>query len=72
MHDYFNELMFFLMILVYVVCRLGNDSQKAVQTLNEHFLSKNTDRKASIETIKDLIGGITAWANTVDKNFPKY
>lgn len=50
---------------IYIVCRLGNDSQNAVEILKEHFEER-------IEKIKDLIGGVTAWANTVDENFPKY
>jgi adenylyltransferase/sulfurtransferase len=50
---------------VVCVCRRGNDSQLAVQKIKE----KLTDSKI---VIKDITGGLTAWAKTVDKNFPVY
>ncbi|XP_071505068.1 adenylyltransferase and sulfurtransferase MOCS3-like [Diadema antillarum] len=50
---------------IYVVCRRGNDSQKAVLQLRELLAS-------SPVTIKDLSGGLTAWATRVDPNFPQY
>ncbi|KAG8093858.1 hypothetical protein GUJ93_ZPchr0012g20780 [Zizania palustris] len=47
---------------VYVVCRRGNDSQRAVQILHEKgFLSA-----------KDIIGGLQSWAQEVDPDFPIY
>uniref|UniRef100_A0A0A9D3V9 MOCS3-2 n=1 Tax=Arundo donax TaxID=35708 RepID=A0A0A9D3V9_ARUDO len=47
---------------LYVVCRRGNDSQRAVQLLREKgFLSA-----------KDIIGGLQVWAQDVDPNFPVY
>ena len=47
----------------YVVCRLGNDSQLAVDAL----------RSAGAKgVIKDLIGGLRAWAKEVDQQFPVY
>ena len=47
----------------YVVCRLGNDSQFAADAL----------RSAGKEgAVKDLIGGLRAWAREVDGNFPIY
>ena len=47
----------------YVVCRLGNDSQLAAEAL----------RSAGKEgVVKDLIGGLRAWAREVDGNFPIY
>lgn len=53
-------------VCVYVCCRRGNDSQLAVTTL----------KKAAVEfteqvKIKDIIGGLDAWANE-DQTFPKY
>lgn len=48
---------------VYVVCRLGNDSQVAVQSLRSRL--KNAQ-------IKDIKGGLHAWAQHVDQNFPVY
>jgi adenylyltransferase and sulfurtransferase len=48
---------------VYVVCRLGNDSQIAAEAI----------RKVRPEmAIKDIIGGLTAWAKKVDASFPVY
>lgn len=47
----------------YVVCRLGNDSQLAVDAL----------RNAGVAGIvMDLVGGLRAWARDVDRDFPVY
>ncbi|KAG2173308.1 hypothetical protein INT43_004682 [Umbelopsis isabellina] len=46
---------------VYVICRLGNDSQLAVRILEENGISA-----------KDIVGGLYEWANRVDKEFPMY
>ena len=48
---------------LYVVCRLGNDSQLAVDALRE------AGKKG---TVKDLGGGLQAWAHEVDESFPVY
>ncbi|KAI4503573.1 hypothetical protein M0802_000976 [Mischocyttarus mexicanus] len=50
---------------VYVLCRRGNDSQKAVKHLQKIF-------KDSEINIKDIIGGIHAWSNKIDSTFPIY
>ncbi|KAF7410437.1 hypothetical protein HZH68_004818 [Vespula germanica] len=50
---------------VYVLCRRGNDSQKAVKHLQQIF-------KDSKLNIKDIIGGIHAWSNKIDSTFPIY
>lgn len=47
---------------LYVVCRRGNDSQRAVD-----FLSKN-----GFPGAKDIIGGLESWARDVDPTFPIY
>lgn len=47
----------------YVVCRLGNDSQLAVEAL------RNANARG---TVKDVIGGLRAWAKEVDEAFPVY
>ncbi|KAJ2956637.1 hypothetical protein NQZ79_g7551 [Umbelopsis isabellina] len=47
--------------IVYVICRLGNDSQLAVKILEENGISA-----------KDIVGGLYEWANRVDKEFPMY
>jgi len=47
----------------YVVCRLGNDSQIAADALR---------RQSSGVEVKDLIGGLNAWAQDVDPSFPVY
>lgn len=59
------SLAFFL--LVYVVCKLGNDSQMAVQLL-EQMSGTELERI----TVKDITGGLMAWANKIDPSFPKY
>jgi len=47
----------------YIVCRLGNDSQIAADAL------RSLDRRS---VVKDLIGGLGAWARDVDNDFPIY
>jgi adenylyltransferase/sulfurtransferase len=49
---------------VLVVCKLGNDSQLAVQ-----MLSSTTPE---INSIKDVTGGFRAWRNDVDPEWPDY
>ncbi|KYN21255.1 PREDICTED: adenylyltransferase and sulfurtransferase MOCS3 [Trachymyrmex cornetzi] len=50
---------------LYLMCRRGNDSQKAVQYLKEIFIEDTLK-------IRDIIGGIHAWSNKIDQKFPKY
>jgi len=50
---------------LYVVCRRGNDSQLAVRKLQSFFSDMSVN-------IKDIVGGLTAWSNDVDENFPIY
>ncbi|XP_050458228.1 adenylyltransferase and sulfurtransferase MOCS3 isoform X1 [Cataglyphis hispanica] len=50
---------------IYILCRRGNDSQKAVQYLKKLF-TNDTLR------IRDIIGGIHAWSNKIDPKLPKY
>ncbi|CAJ2633929.1 unnamed protein product [Trifolium pratense] len=47
---------------LYVVCRRGNDSQRAVQYLH----------KMGFNSAKDIVGGLESWAQNVDPNFPTY
>ncbi|KAJ8662138.1 hypothetical protein O0I10_001831 [Lichtheimia ornata] len=47
---------------VYVVCRLGNDSQLAVRLLQKH----------GITNARDISGGLYKWATDIDPNFPIY
>lgn len=47
---------------ILVVCRRGNDSQEVVQQL--HSLG--------ITGAMDIVGGLTAWSQTVDPSFPIY
>jgi adenylyltransferase/sulfurtransferase len=50
---------------IVVVCRRGNDSQIAVRRFREQL----GDRKVRI---RDIVGGLHAWAKTVDPTFPVY
>uniref|UniRef100_A0A8C1PSG7 Adenylyltransferase and sulfurtransferase MOCS3 n=1 Tax=Cyprinus carpio TaxID=7962 RepID=A0A8C1PSG7_CYPCA len=52
---------------VFVVCKLGNDSQKAVQ-----LLEKMSGQEIEQITVKDVIGGLMAWASKIDPSFPQY
>lgn len=47
---------------LYVVCRRGNDSQRAVEELH----------KLGFTSAKDIIGGLESWAHYVDPSFPTY
>nr|AAL90043.1 AT10573p [Drosophila melanogaster] len=48
---------------IVLVCRRGNDSQIAVQHLRNRFPT---------HFVRDLIGGLHAWTNSVDPSFPIY
>jgi len=48
---------------IYVVCRLGNDSQIAAESLR---------RVGGDVIVKDVIGGLRAWSRQVDPDFPLY
>jgi len=50
---------------VYVICRRGNDSQRAVKLLQSKFSYLSLD-------FKDIQGGLHRWATDVDKSFPVY
>ncbi|PLB49062.1 molybdopterin synthase sulfurylase [Aspergillus steynii IBT 23096] len=52
---------------IYVVCRLGNDSQVAVKKLKELGLDRSGERK-----IADIRGGFRAWREQVDPEWPEY
>lgn len=49
-------------VSLYMVCRRGNDSQRAVQLL----------KTMGFTSAKDIIGGLESWARDVDPNFPTY
>ncbi|XP_068731707.1 adenylyltransferase and sulfurtransferase MOCS3-like isoform X1 [Montipora capricornis] len=79
---------------VYVLCKEGNDSQKAVKILREQFYRDYTELLTREETssslqadskqdtidesrsfdvvFKDIAGGLYAWAQHIDKEFPIY
>ncbi|XP_043252721.1 adenylyltransferase and sulfurtransferase MOCS3 [Colletes gigas] len=50
---------------LYVMCRRGNDSQKAVKHFQKMLNESNLE-------IKDIIGGIHAWSKKIDDTFPVY
>ncbi|KAG7201651.1 hypothetical protein KM043_004381 [Ampulex compressa] len=50
---------------VYVICRRGNDSQRAVKQLQELFENDSLQ-------IKDIIGGMHAWSKEIDPTVPVY
>lgn len=52
---------------VYFVCRMGNDSQLAVQRLKELGLDRDGKR-----FIGDIRGGLKAWKAEVDPEWPEY
>ncbi|KAK2612748.1 hypothetical protein QQS21_001199 [Conoideocrella luteorostrata] len=50
---------------VYLVCRVGNDSQIATAKLKSLGLDRNGER-----FIGDILGGLKAWKDTVDSSLP--
>jgi hypothetical protein len=52
---------------VYVICKQGNDSQKAVQ-----LLEKMSTSELDEITVKDICGGLMAWSQKIDPEFPQY
>ncbi|KAB8336661.1 hypothetical protein FH972_020972 [Carpinus fangiana] len=52
---------------IYVVCRLGNDSQATVNKLRELGIDRNGARK-----IMDIKGGWEAWRKDIDQSWPEY
>ncbi|XP_004687109.1 PREDICTED: adenylyltransferase and sulfurtransferase MOCS3, partial [Condylura cristata] len=53
---------------IYVICKLGNDSQKAVKVLQSLAAAQELD----CLTVQDVVGGLMAWAVKVDGSFPQY
>ena len=52
---------------IFIVCRLGNDSQMTVKKMKELGLDYSGKR-----FIGDIRGGLRAWKQTVDHGFPEY
>jgi len=52
---------------IFVVCRLGNDSQVTVKKMKELGLHRDGTR-----FIGDIRGGLHAWRRSVDTEFPEY
>ncbi|GLB37937.1 putative plays a central role in 2-thiolation of mcm(5)S(2)U at tRNA wobble positions of cytosolic tRNA(Lys), tRNA(Glu) and tRNA(Gln) [Lyophyllum shimeji] len=50
----------------YVVCRLGNDSQIAADAL------RSACAEERVGLVRDVVGGLKAWAREVDPGFPVY
>ncbi|XP_004462248.1 adenylyltransferase and sulfurtransferase MOCS3 [Dasypus novemcinctus] len=53
---------------IYVICKLGNDSQKAVKILQSLTAAQELDCVA----VQDIVGGLMAWAAKIDGTFPQY
>ncbi|XP_024415271.1 adenylyltransferase and sulfurtransferase MOCS3 [Desmodus rotundus] len=50
---------------IYVICKLGNESQKAVKILQ-------AVQELGSLTVQDVVGGLMAWAAKIDATFPQY
>ncbi|PKK41908.1 hypothetical protein CI102_13800 [Trichoderma harzianum] len=50
---------------IYIVCRVGNDSQIAAKKLKDLGADRNGER-----FIGDILGGLQAWKTTVDPSLP--
>ncbi|XP_048205583.1 adenylyltransferase and sulfurtransferase MOCS3 [Perognathus longimembris pacificus] len=53
---------------LYVICKLGNDSQKAVRVLQSLATAQGLDPV----TVQDVAGGLMTWAAKIDGTFPQY
>uniref|UniRef100_G1PYJ4 Molybdenum cofactor synthesis 3 n=1 Tax=Myotis lucifugus TaxID=59463 RepID=G1PYJ4_MYOLU len=53
---------------IYVICKLGNDSQKAVKILK----SLTAIPELGSLAVQDVVGGLMAWAAKIDETFPQY
>ncbi|XP_054429346.1 adenylyltransferase and sulfurtransferase MOCS3 [Pteronotus mesoamericanus] len=53
---------------IYVICKLGNESQKAVKILQ----SLTAIQELGSVTVQDVVGGLMAWAAKIDGTFPQY
>lgn len=51
-------------LLVVMICRRGNDSQRAVSHLKSEF--------PKLKKVKDIVGGLHAWGKKIDQKFPIY
>ncbi|KAL2072634.1 hypothetical protein VTL71DRAFT_11977 [Oculimacula yallundae] len=51
---------------IYVICRLGNDSQIVTRKLKDSEFGKGG------REIRDIQGGLKAWKRDVDRNWPEY
>lgn len=49
-----------------VICRRGNDSQVAAQWLHNTLSDKKNVK------VYDIVGGLHAWTDKIDSDFPKY
>ncbi|KAI9293419.1 Molybdopterin-synthase sulfurtransferase [Neoconidiobolus thromboides FSU 785] len=56
--------------VLFINCRLGNDSQLAVAKLNQLFQQEGL--KAYPQVILDVRGGLYAWSKQIDDQFPIY
>lgn len=64
--QYFTIYSIIILVLVILVCRRGNDSQKAVIKLKDVFkINKNI-------FFKDIEGGLHSWIKNIDSSFPYY
>ncbi|XP_075452901.1 adenylyltransferase and sulfurtransferase MOCS3 [Ascaphus truei] len=52
---------------VIVICKLGNDSQKAVKILQEF-----SGKEVELLEAQDVQGGLMSWSNKIDPTFPQY
>lgn len=50
---------------IYIVCRVGNDSQIAAKKLKDLGVDRNGER-----FIGDIFGGLKAWKETIDPSLP--
>jgi len=55
---------------IYVVCKVGNESQRAVQEVLK-IIEETPELKYTGE-LKDVVGGLVAWSNVIDSRLPLY
>ena len=57
---------------VYLICRLGNDSQVAIHEFRNAVARLPSISRHSLRIVADVRGGLDAWRREVDSEFPDY
>ena len=57
---------------IYLICRMGNDSQVAMMELQEAAQHLSPGSRSGYRFVADVKGGLDAWRREVDVGFPEF